>query len=201
MKVVLRQDVSGLGEAGEVKEVADGYGRNFLLPRGLAEFASSSLLKQAEERRHAEERRQLLANAEMAELAETLDGLAVTIRAKIGTQERLYGAITSADIAEEVQRLIGQDFDKRKIELEEPIHQLGDYEVPVRLTKELVPTIKVTIVEEPVKAKAKAKAKPKKEEKAEEVDEKAVKATSEETTEAAAEEMAQQAEAGSEETG
>jgi large subunit ribosomal protein L9 len=201
MKVVLRQDVSGLGEAGEVKEVADGYGRNFLLPRGLAEFASSSLLKQAEERRRAEERRQQLANAEMADLAETMDGLAVTIKAKIGSQERLYGAITSADIAEEVQRLIGQDFDKRKIELEEPIHQLGDYEVPVRLTKELLPTIKVTIVEEPVKAKAKAKAKPKKDEKAEEVDEKAVKATGEETTEAAAEEIAQQAEAGSEETG
>jgi large subunit ribosomal protein L9 len=133
-------------------------------------------------------------------LAETLDGLVVTIKAKIGTQERLYGAITSADIAEEVQRLIGQDFDKRKIELEEPIHQLGDYQVPVRLTRDLVPTIKVTVAEETVKAKAKAKAKPKKV-KAEEVDEKAVTATGEETTEAAAEEIAQQAEAGLEETG
>ncbi|TEU02618.1 MAG: 50S ribosomal protein L9, partial [Dehalococcoidia bacterium] len=161
MKVVLLQNVAGLGEAGEVKEVADGYGRNFLLPKGLAEFASPSLLKRAEEQRHAEERRQLTANAGMTDIAQTLEGLAVTIRAKIGAQDRLYGAITSGDIAEEVQRLTGQDIDKRKIELDELIHQLGEYEVSVRLTRDLVPKLKVIVVEEPAKARAKAKAKPK----------------------------------------
>lgn len=195
MKVVLLQNVAGLGEAGEVKEVADGYGRNFLLPKGLAEFASPSLLKRAEEQRHAEERRQLTANAGMTDIAQTLEGLAVTIRAKIGAQDRLYGAITSGDIAEEVQRLTGQDIDKRKIELDEPIHQLGEYEVSVRLTRDLVPKLKVIVVEEPAKArakakakpKAKAKAKPKKEAKAEEVAGEVAEATTEETAEEAEE--------------
>jgi len=192
MKVVLLQNVAGLGEAGEVKEVADGYGRNFLLPKGLAEFVSPSLLKRAEEQRHAEERRQLTANAEMTDIAQTLEGLAVTIRAKIGAQDRLYGAITSGDIAEEVQRLTGQDIDKRKIELDEPIHQLGEYEVSVRLTKELVPKLKVIVAEEPAKARAKAKAKPKTEEKAEEVAGEAAEATAEETAEATAEEKSEE---------
>lgn len=191
MKVVLLQNVAGLGEAGEVKEVADGYGRNFLLPKGLAEFASSSLLKRAEEQRHAEERRQLTANAGMTDIAQTLEGLAVTIRAKIGAQDRLYGAITSGDIAEEVQRLTGQDIDKRKIELDELIHQLGEYEVSVRLTRDLVPKLKVIVVEEPAKARAKAKAKPKakpkKEAKAEEVAGEVAEATTEETAEEAEE--------------
>ncbi len=187
MKVVLLQNVARLGEAGEVKEVADGYGRNFLLPKGLAEFASPSLLKRAEEQRHAEERRQLTANAGMTDIAQTLEGLAVTIRAKIGAQDRLYGVITSGDIAEEVQRLTGQDIDKRKIELDEPIHQLGEYEVSVRLTRDLVPKLKVIVVEEPAKARAKAKAKPKKEAKAEEVAGEAAEVTTEETAEDAEE--------------
>ncbi|MCK4362118.1 MAG: 50S ribosomal protein L9 [Dehalococcoidia bacterium] len=192
MKVVLLQNVAGLGEAGEVKEVADGYGRNFLLPKGLAEFASPSLLKRAEEQRHAEERRQLTANAGMTDIAQTLEGLAVTIRAKIGAQDRLYGAITSGDIAEEVQRLTGQDIDKRKIELDEPIHQLGEYEVTVRLTKELVPKLKVIVAEEPAKSRAKAKAKPKKEEKAEEVAGAVAQAMTEATAEATAEEKSEE---------
>lgn len=159
MRVVLVQDVSGLGEAGEVKEVADGYGRNFLLPRGLAEFASPSLLKRVEEQRHAEEHRQLLANAETVSLAQTLEGLVVTIKAKIGAQDRLYGAVTSGDIADEIHRLTGQDIDKRKIELDEPIHQLGEYEVSVRLSKELGPKVRVIVAEEKAKAERKAKAK------------------------------------------
>ena len=196
MKVVLLQNVAGLGEAGEVKEVADGYGRNFLLPKGLAEFASPSLLKRAEEQRHAEERRQLTATAGMTDLAQTLEGLEVTIRAKSGAQDRLYGAITGGDISEEVQRLTGQDIDKRKIELEEPIHQLGEYEVSVRLTRDLVPKLKVIVAEEQAKARAKAKAKPKskpkakpkKEEKVEEVAGEVAEATTEETAEEKSEE-------------
>ena len=175
MKVVLLQNVAGLGTVGEVKEVAQGYGRNFLLPKGLAERATADLMKRAEEMRRAEERRQLLADAEMAVYAETFEGLEVTIKAKAGAQDRLYGAITNADIAEEVQRITGQDMDKRKIELDEPIHKLGEYDVVVRLSKELTPRLKVIVVgevvgeQEEVKPKTKAKAKPKKEEKAEAV--------------------------------
>ena len=175
MKVVLLQNVAGLGTVGEVKEVAQGYGRNFLLPKGLAERATADLMKRAEEMRRAEERRQLLADAEMAVYAETFEGLEVRIKAKAGAQDRLYGAITNADIAEEVQRITGQDMDKRKIELDEPIHKLGEYDVVVRLSKELTPRLKVIVVgevvgeQEEVKPKTKAKAKPKKEEKAEAV--------------------------------
>ena len=186
MKVVLLQNVAGLGTVGEVKEVAEGYGRNFLLPKGLAERATPDLMKRAEDMRRAEERRQLLADAEMAVYAETFEGLEVTIKAKAGAQDRLYGAITNADIAEEVQRITGQDMDKRKIELDEPIHKLGEYDVVVRISKELTPRLKVIVVgevvgeQEEVKPKLKAKAKPKKEEKAEAVVEETPKVMTEE---------------------
>jgi large subunit ribosomal protein L9 len=186
MKVVLLQNVAGLGTVGEVKEVAQGYGRNFLLPKGLAERATPDLMKRAEDMRRAEERRQLLADAEMAVYAETFEGLEVRIKAKAGAQDRLYGAITNADIAEEVQRITGQDMDKRKIELDEPIHKLGEYDVVIRLSKELTPRLKVIVAgevvgeQEEVKPKPKAKAKPKKEKKVEDVAEETPQAITEE---------------------
>jgi large subunit ribosomal protein L9 len=187
MKVVLLQNVAGLGTVGEVKEVAEGYARNFLLPKGLADRATPELMKRAEDMRRAEERRQLLEAAEMAVYAETFEGLEVTIKAKAGAQDRLYGSITNADIADEVQRITGQDMDKRKIELDEPIHKLGEYNVVVRLSKELTPRLKVIVVgdvevdQEEVKPKPKAKAKPKKEEKAKDVVEEAPQVMIEET--------------------
>ena len=192
MKVVLLRNVAGLGTVGEVKEVAQGYARNFLLPKGLAERATPDLMKRAEDMRRAEERRQLLADAEMAVYAETFEGLEVTIKAKAGAQDRLYGAITNADIAEEVQRITGQDMDKRKIELDEPIHKLGEYDVVIRLSKELTPRLKVIVKGEEVevKPKPKAKAKPKKEEKAEDVAEETPQAITETEEQAVTEEQA-----------
>ena len=118
-------------------------------------------MKRAEERLKAEERRQLMASAGMADVAQTLEGLEVVIRAKVGAHDRLYGAVTSADIADEVQRLTGQDIDKRKVELDEPIHQLGEYEVSVKLSGDLVPKLKVVVEEERVEVKLKDKAKAK----------------------------------------
>jgi ribosomal protein L9 len=143
-------------------------------------------MKRAEDMRRAEERRQLLADAEMAVYAETFEGLEVTIKAKAGAQDRLYGSITNADIAEEVQRITGQDMDKRKIELDEPIHKLGEYDVVVRISKELTPRLKVIVVgevvgeQDEVKPKPKTKAKPKKEEKTEDVVEETPQAITEE---------------------
>ena len=148
MRVVLLQDVPRLGSVGEVRDVASGYARNFLLPRGLAEVATPAVMKRVEEIRKAEDKRQALLEADMMSLAQTLEGVEVTLKAKVGAQERLYGAITSGDIAEELGRVTGQDIDKRKIELEEPIRQLGEYEVLVRLSKEVAPTIKVVVAEE-----------------------------------------------------
>jgi len=148
MKVVLLQDVPRLGVAGEVKDVASGYARNFLLPRGLAEFATPAAMKRVEEIREAEEKRQALLETEMVSLSQTVEGVEITLKAKVGAQERLYGAVTSGDIAEELKRVTGQDIDKRKIELEEPIRQLGEYEVLVRLSTEIAPKIKVVVTEE-----------------------------------------------------
>jgi len=148
MRVVLLHDVPGLGREGEVREVADGFGRNHLLPKRLAELATPALLKKAEAQQRAETRRQLLADAEMASLTQTMDGLELNVKARVGTQDRLYGAITSGDIAEEIHRLTGHDIDKRKIELDEPIRQLGEYEVSVRLSPELVPKVRVVVEEE-----------------------------------------------------
>ena len=148
MRVVLLQDVPRLGSAGEVKDVASGYARNFLIPRKLAELATPAVLHRAEAIRRGEERRHALLEAEMATLAQTLDGIEISLKAKVGATERLYGAVTSSDIAEEIGRVTGQEIDKRRIELEEPIRQLGEYEVRVRLSRELAPTIKVVVEEE-----------------------------------------------------
>ena len=148
MKVVLLQDVPRLGSAGEVRDVADGYARNFLLPRGLAESATAAVLKRVEAQRGKEEKRQSQVEVGMASIAHTLDGAQITLKAKVGAQGRLYGSITSGDIAEELQRVLGLEIDKRKIEIEEPIRQLGECEIPVRLSKELVPKIKVVVEEE-----------------------------------------------------
>jgi large subunit ribosomal protein L9 len=150
MRVILIQDVDRLGSAGDVKEVADGYGRNYLLPKGLAEFASPAGLKRAEEYRNAEEGRQQALNTEMEGLARLLDGLEINIKAKAGDKDRLYGSVTSADIAEEAQRLTGHEIDKRKVLLDEPIHQLGEYDVAVKLSRDLAPGLKVTVTSDDV---------------------------------------------------
>jgi large subunit ribosomal protein L9 len=133
---------------GEVRDVASGYARNFLFPRGLAEFSTPAAMRRVEAIRQAEEKRQALLETELTALAQTLEGVEITLKAKVGAQERLYGAVTSGDIAEELERVTGQDIDKRKIELEEPIHQLGEYEVLVRLSKGIAPKIKVVVTEE-----------------------------------------------------
>ena len=153
MKVVLLQDVPRLGEAGEVKDVAVGYARNFLLPKGLAEFATSAVLKRVEAQLQKEKRRQAQVEVEMANMAQTLDGAQIILKAKVGAQERLYGSITSGDIAAELQRVTGLEIDKRKIELEEPIRQVGEYEISVRLSKEFVPKISIVVEEEKEKEK------------------------------------------------
>lgn len=147
MKIIFLQDVSGKGKAGEMKEVADGYARNFLLPKGLALLATPSATKIAETQQEREIRRQAQSETELAELARTLEGKELNFKARAGTKERLYGSITNGDIAEELERRTGIAIDKRKIELEEPIHQLGTYEVAIRLGKDLTPKVKIVVGE------------------------------------------------------
>lgn len=157
MRVILVEDVERLGKVGDIREVADGYGRNYLIPKGIAEFASPEGLKRAEENQRAAARRQEAVAAEMVALAETLEGLVVRLKAKSGEQGRLYGSVTTADIADEAQRICGQGVDKRKVALDEPIHQLGEYEVPVKLTADLAPKMKVIVEAEAVEEKPEPK--------------------------------------------
>lgn len=148
MRVVFLQDVPNVANTGEVKKVADGYGRNFLIPRRLAILADSSVLGVAEEQLKMRARSRAKEGEEIVELANQLEGKEVLLKAWAGAKDRLYGSITSADIADELKNSTGLTIDKRKIEIAEPIHQLGSYEVAVRLAKDVVPKIKVTVTAE-----------------------------------------------------
>ncbi len=147
MKVIFLQDVPNVARAGEIKEVASGYGRNFLIPQKLALLASSPAISLVEAQCKINARNQQQTEAEIAELANQLDGREVFLKAKAGAKDRLYGSITNADIAAELENSTGLVIDKRKIELAKPIHQLGSYEVTIRLAKDVIPKIKVTVTE------------------------------------------------------
>ena len=148
MKVVFLEDVPKVANAGDIKEVTDGYGRNYLLPRKLAVLADPKATNIVETQRKARAKRQAEEESRVADLAEQLDGVEVSLKAKVGAKDRLYGSITSADIASELESSVGIVVDKRKIELDEPIHQLGSYEVAIRLAKDIIPSIRVTVIEE-----------------------------------------------------
>ena len=147
MKVIFLQDVPKVAKTGEVKEVADGYGRNFLLPRRLAVAATTGSLKEMEALIKREASRRAKTEAELAELANQLNGKEVVLKAKAGAEKQLYGSITTADIAAELESTHSLVIDKRKIELAETIRQVGSYDVAVKLNKDLIPKIKVTVVE------------------------------------------------------
>ena len=150
MKVVFLQDVPNVARAGEIKEVANGYGRNYLIPQKLALLAKSGAISLTGTLLKREAYSQAQNEAGLVELARQLDGKEVTLRARAGAKDRLYGSITTADIAAELQSNAGLVVDKRKIELAEPIRQLGSYEVAVRLSKDIIPKIKVTVTGEEV---------------------------------------------------
>ncbi len=145
MKVIFLQDVAHVAKSGEVKDVADGYARNFLLPRRLAVAATGSAMKEMEALIKREASRRAKSEAELQDLANQLNGKAITIKAKAGAKDKLYGTITTADIAAELEKAHNLVVDKRKIELAEPIKQTGSYDVVVKLHKDLTSTIKVNV--------------------------------------------------------
>ena len=146
MKVVFLEDVPKVARAGEIKEVADGYGRNFLIPQKLAVLANSSAVSIVEARHKIRAREAAKLETEAVELASQLEGKEIILKAKAGAKDKLYGSITNTDIASELEASAGLVIDKRKIELTEPIRQLGSYEVAIRLAKDIVPKVKVTVV-------------------------------------------------------
>lgn len=148
MKVIFLQDVPNVASAGQVKEVADGYSRNYLLPRKLAVVATPAELNKLEAQRQADARRQARSEQEAEALAQTLQGMTLVFKARVGDKDRIYGSITSSDIASELKKLSGHDVDKRRIELEEPIRELGSHQVSIKLTKNVTADVSVVVEKE-----------------------------------------------------
>ena len=148
MKVIFMEDVPNVGKAGQIKDVADGYGKNYLLPHKLAMPARAGDIKNVEAQIKARARVAANTEAEMKALAAELENKEIIIKAKVGQQDRLYGSITSADIAAGLESSLKAIVDKSKIELAEPIRTVGSYEVPIKLGKDITTKIKVTLVAE-----------------------------------------------------
>lgn len=148
MKVIFLKDVKGQGKKGEVKNVSDGYATNFLIPRGLANPASDSSLRQLEHSNKQEQKQKDKEKQAAQELAARLESLTLTLKTKSGENGRLFGSITTKHIADELKKAEKLDIDKRKMVLEEPIRTLGVTQVPIKLHNEVKAMLKVQVVEE-----------------------------------------------------
>ncbi len=147
MEVILNESISSLGKAGDIVKVADGYARNYLLPKGLAIVANRKNVTQLEKQRAAILERAAKMRQEFEALASKLEELDIEIPVKVGEEDKLYGSVTSMDIAEAVSKA-GYDVDRKKIQLPEPIKALGEFEVPVKLSPDVTATLKVKVVAE-----------------------------------------------------
>lgn len=141
MKVVFLEEVKNVAKAGDIKEVSDGYARNFLLPKKLALVnkpgAANSVKAIIEAKTEIEQAKKVAAQ---------IEGKEVSIFVKMGAKDRMHGSVTAANIADELKNVTGQEVDKRKIDLAEPIKTLGDYDIPIKLLKNIEPKIKLHIV-------------------------------------------------------
>lgn len=144
MKVLLIKDVYKLGRAGDVKKVADGYGRNYLIPQGLAILATPAALKQVEQIRKQADARRAIQNNELASLAEMLKPLVLAFPAKAGETGKLYGSITHQMIVDAINTRLGTNLDHHVVD-SEPLRSLGEFMVRIRLTMDLVPEVKVIV--------------------------------------------------------
>jgi len=147
MKVLLLKDVYKLGKAGDVKKVADGYGRNFLIPQGLAALATPGMLKQVERIRAQAEVRRAAANEEAKELAAHIQGLRLTFFAKAGDTGKLYGSITTEDVAQAIQQKTRYEIKRRQIDMQ-PIRTLGKHVARIHLTVDLMPEVEIRVYRE-----------------------------------------------------
>jgi large subunit ribosomal protein L9 len=146
MKLILTQEVTGLGTPGDVVEVRDGYGRNYLVPRGFAVAWTKGGEKQVETIRKARSTREIKSLEEAQQVRATLEGATVTLPAKAGANGRLFGAVTTSDVADAVAKVGGPQVDRRKVELPQPIKSLGEYTVLVRLHPEVQARVPVRVV-------------------------------------------------------
>jgi large subunit ribosomal protein L9 len=149
LKVILRQDVAELGQSGDIVTVRPGYARNFLLPRGMAYEATGANIRQLEEEKRRGEARAKQQYLEARRRASQLENVSLTFHANAGEEGKLFGSITSADIAERLkEQNLDFEIDKRDIELDEPLKSLGVYNVAVRLHTEVKPEIKVWVIKQ-----------------------------------------------------
>lgn len=144
MKVLLVKDVYKLGRAGDIKKVADGFGRNFLIPQGLAVLATAGALKQIEKIRSTAEVRRTEQNSELKDLAKHINGITVVFSAKAGETGKLYGSITTQDVATAIQEKTRYEVKKQQVDMQ-PIRTLGEFTAHVRLTMDLVPEVKIIV--------------------------------------------------------
>ena len=147
MEVILKEDVAKLGSRGDVVKVAEGYGRNFLLPRKLAIEASDGNKKVIDQMRAAAVRRSAKEKSQAEELSKQFDGLSVAFVRRSGEQDQLFGSVTSGDIADALEKK-GFNLDRRKIQLHEPLKTVGEFTVPVKLHKDVTAHLKVVIEKE-----------------------------------------------------
>ena len=146
MQVILKQDVEKIGQRGDIVDVSRGYVRNFLVPRGLAEIATPSRLEEARrEMAEAEEREQRIAER-ASEVAEALNKSVITIEARTGEDERLFGSVTAANIVSAIERARSIRLDRRRVKLEEPIKSLGTHQVPIQVHGDIEASVKVIVV-------------------------------------------------------
>ena len=148
MKVILLQDVEGLGKAGDLKEVANGYARNYLLPGQFAAAATPALLENHKQRIASQQRKVEKLAESNRQQAERLSQVSLTFKARVGRQGRLYGSITSQDIASGLREVEGITVDRRVIDLPNPIRTIGTYQIPVKIAQKIEPKITVNVVDE-----------------------------------------------------
>jgi large subunit ribosomal protein L9 len=144
MKVLLLKDVYKLGRAGDVKKVANGYGRNYLIPQGFAVLATVGAMKKADNIREKATLERAKLNEEMSSVAEVLEGQVLTFAARAGETGKLYGSVTTRNIADAIKAKFDMDVDHRNIDVQ-PLRNLGVFDVPIRLTLDLIPTVKAVV--------------------------------------------------------
>jgi large subunit ribosomal protein L9 len=147
MQVILRERIENLGNAGDVVDVKPGYGRNYLIPRGMAYEATQANVRRIEAERASIAKREAATLSEAREQAKSIEGVSLTFHARAGQEGKLFGSITSADIVEKLAEQ-GVQIDRRAVELEEPIKALGVTSVPVRLHSQVRPEVKVWVIQE-----------------------------------------------------
>jgi large subunit ribosomal protein L9 len=148
VKIVLREDVESLGKKGDLLEVADGYARNFLVPRGLAMQATKGVVAQSEAMRRSRDAKETRDREASQQIAAQLGSRTIEVKARAGAGGKLFGSVTAADVADAVLAQTGVELDRRKVVLDEPIRELGEAEVQVRLPAEVVVAVAVSVVEE-----------------------------------------------------